>query len=631
MSCCEPAKWKREEISDHKFDYIDVDDFVENSWLRKLQYSFVFLGTLKSVLVYIADITLLALLFSSNIFTGDGKCNSAGTPTIGAPGIFCESANSTGSTLAEQVLPFGVRKWMILVTILISFILLALDWRKANAIIKSRDISYAFTSPIAYRYYVLRSYPHYCFFSQIQNSRKTVDVLAFFVFFQFKGWKRLLLAEFPRQLLNALTLADLINKTTEKDEALQNETNIFVKYWTVIRRLVQNENTQSLIAYGLSTFTVVVWSFSFIGLLAAFFVYIPLLCNIRGNLKEYCCHKIDKRIGELLRRKSRKRTEAARRAELAEIERNQKAGKEYNNTGDGFKAPPPLGLTQRPTLPDIEVDLDAPLNSKRMNGGVPQPWTSNHYANSEHGSQYNDNGSEFGGDSASTYYEYTPSSTGYNTMQSQQSLPPPPGSMYNYGAPMPPPPHLGRMPPQLNGMMMPGGAGPLPMNGGQYVPLPSPQYGSPNTPNGRPLYGVAGPMPNLPAPSTAGSVSGYGSNPPSRTTSPAPMGNSTPLGSGPLGPQGPSSGGTGFYNQSRPMQPMDWSDRRMQYAPNTHTTTSNNQNSSGPRGSVVGSSAGGYAASEAGSEVSDWSRHGSERGYGNPPSSRGGAGQGRYQ
>jgi uncharacterized membrane protein len=41
------------------------------------------------------------------------------------------------------------------------------------------------------------------------------------------------------------------------------------------------------------------WALRMLSLLAAFFVYIPLLCEIRGNLKEYCVHKIDKRYIQL--------------------------------------------------------------------------------------------------------------------------------------------------------------------------------------------------------------------------------------------------------------------------------------------------------------------------------------------
>jgi len=45
--CCETASWKREQIAEHKFDFVDVLSFVENSWIRKIRYSFVYLLTFK--------------------------------------------------------------------------------------------------------------------------------------------------------------------------------------------------------------------------------------------------------------------------------------------------------------------------------------------------------------------------------------------------------------------------------------------------------------------------------------------------------------------------------------------------------------------------------------------------------
>jgi hypothetical protein len=54
-------------------------------------------------------------------------------------------------------------------------------------IIRSRDISYAFTNVMANNYYSMKSYDHFCFFSQINNSKKKKDEFAFFVFFTFKG------------------------------------------------------------------------------------------------------------------------------------------------------------------------------------------------------------------------------------------------------------------------------------------------------------------------------------------------------------------------------------------------------------------------------------------------------------
>jgi len=41
-------------------------------------------------------------------------------------------------------------------------------------------------------------------------------------------------------------------------------------------------------------FTVTVFIGSLLLLIIAAILYIPLLCYIQGNLKEYCCHKVDK-------------------------------------------------------------------------------------------------------------------------------------------------------------------------------------------------------------------------------------------------------------------------------------------------------------------------------------------------
>ena len=69
----------------------------------------------------------------------------------------------------------------------ISFVLLAWDSIKARKIIKSRNISFTYTSTIATRYYTMQSYAHHCFFQQVIKARKLKDQLIFFVFFQLKG------------------------------------------------------------------------------------------------------------------------------------------------------------------------------------------------------------------------------------------------------------------------------------------------------------------------------------------------------------------------------------------------------------------------------------------------------------
>ncbi|KAG8958081.1 hypothetical protein FRC03_009470, partial [Tulasnella sp. 419] len=187
---------------------------------------------------------------------------------------------------------FKIGKWIFVGCIIFSFLLLAYEARKAKRIIASRDISSAFTNVMANNYYSLRSYDHFCFFCQIENSTKKKDDFAFFIFFTFKEWKRLLLADGPRQTINTITLYSywIANGRGNPFEKLS------VYY--------NGKDYLTAILLVAMVFTVVVFLGSLLLLIIAGILYVPLLCYIRGNLKEYCCHKVDKRIAELIKKKT---------------------------------------------------------------------------------------------------------------------------------------------------------------------------------------------------------------------------------------------------------------------------------------------------------------------------------------
>jgi len=207
---------------------------------------------------------------------------------------------------------------------------------------------------MANNYYSLRSYDHFCFFDHISNSTKTSDDFAFFVFFAFKSWKRLVLADTPRQTINALTLYAvwLIKKGGPQP-------------WYDVSKYFKG-NSLSTSALTVTTFfTVVVCAGSLLVLLVAGVCYIPLLCHIRGNLKEYCCHKVDKRIGDVIkRRQKQRRIDAAKQAQ-------KEAMGDYshlkNKKGELITQPLP-----QPTLPNLSVDDD---DSSSMKARVPAPST----------------------------------------------------------------------------------------------------------------------------------------------------------------------------------------------------------------------------------------------------------------
>lgn len=92
------------------------------------------------------------------------------------------------------------------------------------------------------------------------------------------GWKRVLLADAPRQTINALTLYAIYD--AHRTEGNWYEFSIYFK-----------GNSLSTTALTISTlFTVIVFAGSLLLLIVAGLCYIPLLCHIRGNLKVSICY-----------------------------------------------------------------------------------------------------------------------------------------------------------------------------------------------------------------------------------------------------------------------------------------------------------------------------------------------------
>ncbi|KAG0233073.1 hypothetical protein BGW41_001641 [Actinomortierella wolfii] len=341
------ARWKREQVQDHKFDFINVEDFIDNSCWRQFCYCMIFVVVIRGILVYCADIfTAVNLLANQN------------------PDTFFPVDKETGDyELGFIKLPFAVYKYLFTGCIVLGLLLLAWDIRRAALIIKTRDIAFAFTSMIANRYYVIRSYPHYCLFSQINNSKKTVDELAFFCFFTFRGWKRLLLADAPRQVINASILVQTFIAAKRKAEAQRKKFDPFDLQFIV------SDDPMKQITLCLMAFTVLIFASSLLQFLAACFIYLPLLSHIQGNLKEFCCHKIDKRIDELIRKKTK--------ARALEASQGRSGGKNAKDI--------PLAPMKQPTLPQVDLSEPAP---KPKRADTYKPSTHHYNAGPRMGNQY---------------------------------------------------------------------------------------------------------------------------------------------------------------------------------------------------------------------------------------------------
>jgi hypothetical protein len=339
---CSGPKWKREIVPDHKFDFVDTREFTDNGFMMRLKYLWLYIIVLKSFMVYVSDIFTAITKLTTTSWTTEilDQCAQNGCVNI----------------------PVTTSKWLFVGCIIFSFLLLAYETRKSRKIIASRDISYAFTNVMAQHYYSLRSYDHFCFFDHISNSTKVSDDFAFFVFFTFKSWKRVLLADAPRQTINALTLYAIY-------DAHRKEGN-----WYDVSKYFEG-NSLSTSALTVSTlFTVLVFAGSLLLLIVAGICYIPLLIHIRGNLKEYCCHKVDKRIDAVIKRRMKQRLVDA--AKLAKKEAMGDYSHLKNKKGEMVGKPLP-----QPTLPNLSVDDDDDDRSIRTRGPPPSTYTqdSNYY------------------------------------------------------------------------------------------------------------------------------------------------------------------------------------------------------------------------------------------------------------
>eukprot|EP00158_Paraphelidium_tribonemae_P009508 Partr_v1_DN28885_c2_g1_i2_m33036 putative Conserved hypothetical protein len=266
--CCQKAKWKRERVLDHRFDYINMDYYASNSKLLKWKFAWLILLTIRVFISLITDILAVTFLF------------------LNGP----DRPGSVFKNVEPRVLLL-IAPYVYLACLLASALIFLFDLAKANRIVRSRLISFAFTNTIAYRYYCFSKYSYFCFFQKIHEMKRTSDQTALFVFFRLKNWKRIVFAEAPRHIINIIAIASYFrhNGTDRLGE--------------VTDSMVKN------LSLFFMTLAATIFVISALSMIVAMITYVPLLCEIRGNLKEYCCHKIDKRIGQLVLQSSKRQME----------------------------------------------------------------------------------------------------------------------------------------------------------------------------------------------------------------------------------------------------------------------------------------------------------------------------------
>lgn len=311
MGCCDGKSWKREEKKDHRFDYLEIKDFHTNSIGCRLGHCYVWISAFRAFAILGLDIyTAIGLLV----------------------------LHSYKSTVTQQTfIAHDITKWIFAGCIILSVVLLIWDWIFAIRIIRSKNISFAFTNVIANRVYSMRRYDYHCLFYRLSSSSHKSNKVAFWVFFSFQGWKRLLLSEGPRQAINALTVFSVLSTRNFALNAAA-YADITPFQWTVL---------------GFMALSLLIWLFSFVRFCIAALIFFPLLCHIRGGLTEFVVRKIDKRIETIIEKARKKRLDRYAEARKHEGLPTVPGSKKYN-TPQRTKSI----IAEKPTLPSISLGID---------------------------------------------------------------------------------------------------------------------------------------------------------------------------------------------------------------------------------------------------------------------------------
>ncbi|KAF2802445.1 uncharacterized protein BDZ99DRAFT_503897 [Mytilinidion resinicola] len=329
MGCCGDREKGLIVTEEQKWDYITLDDFRRSSCLTPLSYGWLWILSLIMAGAYVSDGFTAISLLAFNKWSSEIK------PTI----------------------PIDIAKWIFVGSIIASYVLLAVDWIRAYRVIRSGGVANCYLDPLAVVLQSMRVNPggkgwrRFLVFAELTKSKKGVDYIALFVYFQFKGAIVIIVAEGPRVVINALTLwavmkASLIpngqNKSTDGHSNFQ-------QFFINLSHLAQNNRTEVAV-YGAMLFTLVVWVIAALSLLVAVLLYVVFLWHYipssDGRLSIYLKRKIDARLDRIVGKKVKKALEkqdAKRRKE------------EQKSTKNGGRPDQPQRV---PTLPVLNSDGD---------------------------------------------------------------------------------------------------------------------------------------------------------------------------------------------------------------------------------------------------------------------------------
>lgn len=229
------------------------------------------------------------------------------------------------SSQIQPSIPLEYSRWIFAVCIIISWVLCAFEWIRALRVIRRDAVAESYMDPLAVVLQSMR--PHgwkrFLVFAELTKSKKGLDYIALFVYFQLKGSLRIIVAEAPRQVVNAVTLYSVLQADLlpTGDNAATDGRSDFEQFWVNLGALASSNREQAVVLFTM-LFTLCIWVVSALSLITAVVLYLVFLWHHipqrDGRLSIYCRRKIDRRLTKVVSAKVKQALEDEEKKRLRE-------------------------------------------------------------------------------------------------------------------------------------------------------------------------------------------------------------------------------------------------------------------------------------------------------------------------
>ena len=255
----------------------------------------------------------------------------------------------------EPAIPLRISRWIFAGCIILSFLLLAYRWYRAVRVIKQGGVAKSYLDPLGVRLQSIRfgsngrGWRRFLVFAELTKSRKGADYVALFTYFSFEAWLRIVFAEGPRQVINAITLYSVMkaNLIPEGDHAAVNGHSKVGQFFLNIGVLADEDRMQAVVLFGM-LWTLLIWVFTAISLAVSLVLYLLFLWHHipsqDGGLSGYCRIKINRRMERIVKVK---------------VDKALKKENELRARQDALAARNGLDVKKQPTLPSLDPSTDS--------------------------------------------------------------------------------------------------------------------------------------------------------------------------------------------------------------------------------------------------------------------------------